>query len=117
MDKSLKNWSGNWNCKFRFIYRFVPDEDLPNLYPIASCFVIAGMAELHSIVTLEALASGLPVIAVNFLALPELVKPGENGYLFEPKDIGGLSQYITKFYQMKICGKDERKRVWNNQSA
>lgn len=97
MDKSLKELVRELEIvnSVSFI-GFVPDEDLPNLYPIASCFVIAGMAELQSIVTLEALASGLPVIAVNFLALPELVKPGENGYLFEPKDIGGLSQYITK---------------------
>jgi len=71
---------------------FVPDEDLPNLYRMADLFVIAGIAELQSIVTMEAMASGLPVIAVNAVALPELVHDGENGYLFPDGDSQMLAQ-------------------------
>jgi len=61
---------------------FIQDNDLPALYAAADCFVIAGTAELQSIVTMEAMASGLPVLAVNAVALPELVHDGENGFLF-----------------------------------
>lgn len=75
---------------------FVPNEDLPALYALANCFVIAGVAELQSIVTMEALAAGLPVLAVNALALPELVHDGENGFLFELEDISGLSAKIVQ---------------------
>jgi len=71
---------------------FVPDEDLPNLYRMADLFVIAGIAELQSIVTMEAMASGLPVIAVDAVALPELVHDGENGYLFPDGDSQMLAQ-------------------------
>lgn len=60
---------------------FVPDADLPNLYPIADLFVITSIAELQSIATMEAMASGLPVVAADAMALPELVRDGENGYL------------------------------------
>jgi len=56
---------------------FVPDEDLQNIYRIGDLFVTAGIAELQSIVTMEAMASGLPVVAVNVMALPELVHDGE----------------------------------------
>ncbi|MGB8657227.1 MAG: glycosyltransferase [Candidatus Zixiibacteriota bacterium] len=77
---------------------YVLDEDLRNIYRIADCFVIAGAAELQSIVTMEAMASGLPVIALNALALPELVKPGVNGYLFEFNDINGLAQDIMRIF-------------------
>jgi 1,2-diacylglycerol 3-alpha-glucosyltransferase len=65
---------------------FVPDEDLQNIYRVADLFVTAGVAELQSIVTMEAMASGLPVVAVNAMALPELVHDGENGYLFSDGD-------------------------------
>ncbi|MGB7055988.1 MAG: glycosyltransferase, partial [bacterium] len=71
---------------------FVPDEDLQNIYGVADLFVTAGIAELQSIVTMEAMASGLPVVAVNAMALPELVHDGENGYLFSD----GNSQMFTE---------------------
>jgi 1,2-diacylglycerol 3-alpha-glucosyltransferase len=73
---------------------FVPDEDLPNIYRIADVFVTAGIAELQSIVTMEAMASGLPVVAVNAMALPELVHDEENGYLFPDGDSQMLAEKV-----------------------
>jgi glycosyltransferase involved in cell wall biosynthesis len=73
---------------------FVPDEDLPEFYRAGDVFAIAGIAELQSIVTLEAMASGLPVVAADAVALPHLVKNGQNGYLFTPGDIEGISTRI-----------------------
>jgi glycosyltransferase involved in cell wall biosynthesis len=63
---------------------FLADDEFPDIYAIADIFVIPSESELQSIVTLEALASGLPVIAACKDALPELVKNPGNGYLFEP---------------------------------
>jgi len=60
---------------------FVPDSDLPGLYRLADVFAIASQAELQSLVTMEAMASGLPVVAVDAGALGELVHAGENGFL------------------------------------
>lgn len=71
---------------------FIPDKDLQNMYRIGDLFMMAGIAELQSIVTMEAMASGLPVVAVNEKALPELVHDGENGYLFS----NGDSQMIAE---------------------
>jgi 1,2-diacylglycerol 3-alpha-glucosyltransferase len=62
---------------------FVPDEDLPGLLNSADIFVMPSDAELQSIATLEAMATGRPVLAANARALPELVHDGVNGYLFE----------------------------------
>lgn len=73
---------------------FVPDEDLQNIYRVADVFVIAGIAELQSIVTMEAMASGLPVVAVRAMALPELVHDGENGYLFPSGDSQILAEKV-----------------------
>jgi glycosyltransferase involved in cell wall biosynthesis len=41
------------------------------------------------------LASGLPVVAANKDALPEIVVNPENGFLFEPGDQKALSEDIT----------------------
>lgn len=73
---------------------FVPDQDLQNIYRTADLFVIAGIAELQSIVTMEAMASGLPVVAVNAMALPELVHNGENGYLIPDGDSQSLAKKV-----------------------
>jgi len=86
---------------------FVPDRDLPNLYRVADCFVIAGIAELQSIVTMEAMASGLPVIAVNEMALPELVHDKENGFLFE----NGNEEQIADDMKKMFTNDDLRKRM------
>jgi glycosyltransferase involved in cell wall biosynthesis len=42
--------------------------------------------EGFGIVFLEAMAHGLPVIAANFGAAPEIITPGVNGYLVPPAD-------------------------------
>jgi glycosyltransferase involved in cell wall biosynthesis len=63
---------------------FVPGSDLPGLYRLADVFAIASQAELQSLVTMEAMATGLPVVAVDAGALGELVHAGENGFLVRP---------------------------------
>lgn len=73
---------------------FVPDEELPYFYKLSRCFIIASIAELLSLVTLQAMASGLPVIAVNASALSELVKDKINGFLYKEGDIPSIVQYI-----------------------
>jgi glycosyltransferase involved in cell wall biosynthesis len=57
-------------------------------------FGMPSRAELQSIATMEALASGLPVVAANAMALPHLVHPGENGYLYEPGDVDAMAGYL-----------------------
>lgn len=83
---------------------FVPDEFLPALYSSADCFINAGVAELQGMSVMEAMASGLPVLAARAVALPELVYDGQNGFLFDPKDIETLSKHMSAIF------KDSNKR-------
>ncbi|WP_374058508.1 glycosyltransferase [Microbacterium sp. KRD172] len=71
------------------------DAELRALLSRASLFVIASIAELQSIATMEAMASALPIVAANAVALPHLVHDGENGYLFEPGDADDLAARLT----------------------
>ena len=74
---------------------FIPDVQLPDVYAVADVFCMPGVAELQSLATLEAMASGLPVIAANAMALPHLVHPQVNGYLYPPGDIDQLSGHAV----------------------
>ncbi|MFD1935302.1 MULTISPECIES: glycosyltransferase [Nonomuraea] len=76
-----------------FFLGFVPDEAMPQAFAAADVFAMPGVAELQSIATLEAMASGLPVVAANAMALPHLVE--DNGYLFEPGDVIELARHLT----------------------
>jgi glycosyltransferase involved in cell wall biosynthesis len=71
------------------------DEELRALLSRASLFVIASIAELQSIATMEAMASALPIVAADAVALPHLVHDGENGYLFEPGNVDALAARLT----------------------
>lgn len=79
---------------------YVSDEYLRDAYSAASVFVMPGIAELQSIATMEALASGLPVVAANAMALPHLVRDGVNGYLFEPGSAVSLSERLGAILSM-----------------
>jgi glycosyltransferase involved in cell wall biosynthesis len=75
---------------------FVDETYLRNALTRASVFAMPSIAELQSISTMEAMASGLPIVAANAMALPHLVHDGENGYLFEPGNVDDLAAKLTK---------------------
>jgi ElaB/YqjD/DUF883 family membrane-anchored ribosome-binding protein len=54
------------------------------------------IAELPSIATMEAMASGRPVIAADAMALPHLVHDGDNGYLFPADDADALAERLER---------------------
>ena len=80
----------------------VTDGELPGIYERATVFVMPSIAELQSIATMEAMASGRPVIGADAMALPHLVHDGDNGYLFKPNDAADLALKLRL-----VLGSDE----------
>jgi 1,2-diacylglycerol 3-alpha-glucosyltransferase len=70
-------------------------EGLPEIYRLASLFVTASEIEVQSLALLEAMASGLPIVAVRAGFLAEIVQDGENGFLVQTGDINGLANAIS----------------------
>jgi glycosyltransferase involved in cell wall biosynthesis len=70
-------------------------EDMDCLYQIADIFIHPSLYEGSSIVTLEAMMNGLPVIATTVGGLPDKVHP-ENGWLVPPNDVTALSKAIIQ---------------------
>jgi len=79
---------------------YVSTEFLRAALTRATVFGMPSIAELQSIATMEALASGLPVVAANAMALPHLVHDGRNGYLFEPGDVEAFAARLTDVLTM-----------------
>jgi len=79
---------------------YVDEAYLRNALTRASVFAMPSIAELQSISTMEAMASGLPIVAANAMALPHLVHDGENGYLFEPGNVEQLAEKLNKVLSM-----------------
>lgn len=76
------------------------DEDLRKAYIRADLFCMPGTAELQSLVTLEAMSASTPVVLADAMALPHLVRDGENGYLFTPNDSDDLAKKITQILEL-----------------
>lgn len=73
----------------------VSEEELKASYTKAAVFAMPSIAELQSIATMEAMASGLPVVAADAMALPHLVHDQVNGYLFTPGSVEELASKLT----------------------
>ncbi|MCD1598302.1 MULTISPECIES: glycosyltransferase family 4 protein [Rheinheimera] len=70
-----------------------------NIYPHIDALVVTSSTEGLSMVILEAMAYGKPVIATNVGGNPMLVKPGKTGFLYEFNDIDELSSLISALQQ------------------
>lgn len=83
----------NQNVEFR---GHISEQELPKAYERASVFAMPSIAELQSIATMEAMASGRPIVAADAMALPHLVHDGDNGYLFPPDDVQAFSDRLLR---------------------
>ena len=79
---------------------YVDEAYLRHALTRATVFAMPSIAELQSISTMEAMASGLPIVAANAMALPHLVHDGENGFLFEPGNVDDLAEKLTTVLTM-----------------
>jgi glycosyltransferase involved in cell wall biosynthesis len=78
---------------FRF-YGYVHHEQLPEYYLDADLFVLPSLAEGMPNVVLEAMGSGLPIVATQVPGSEELVHDGENGFLVKPGDAEVLGRAL-----------------------
>lgn len=73
----------------------VTDDEITALHRVGTVYCMPSPAELQSIATLEAMASGQPIVAVDAGALRELCQDGRNGYLCEQDDDEQMAEKLT----------------------
>lgn len=89
---------------------FLEHNELLALYSLGSVFAIPSTSETQSLVTMEAMAIGMPVVAANAGALPYLVKHNENGYLFTPGNPKDLAEKLEKILENPTLAQEMSKR-------
>jgi len=73
----------------------VQEDALADFYNSADAFILPSTSEGHSVALLEAMASGLSIIASNIDGNKVSVEDGVNGFFFEPSNIKDLAEKLT----------------------
>jgi glycosyltransferase involved in cell wall biosynthesis len=83
------------------VYHDLPanGDQLRNLYARADIFVFPTRWDTFGIAAIEAMAAGLPVVASDLNALPEIVSDGSSGLLVPQDDPASLAQAIDRLGQ------------------
>jgi glycosyltransferase involved in cell wall biosynthesis len=103
--------------EFTILPGLLSQEILPNYYAAADVCVIPSHYEPFGLVTIEAMASGTPVVASNVGGLQFTVTNEENGLLVPPQDVLAFAAAIDRIIGnpewARELGKAGRKRVIN----
>ena len=69
---------------------------MPLYYQAADIYFLPSRADTAPFSVLEAMASGLPVVATNVGGIPEQVEDGNNGFLVQPGDTLAMAERLGK---------------------
>jgi sugar transferase (PEP-CTERM/EpsH1 system associated) len=90
-------------------------ERVVDLLNCLDVFVLSSLSEGMSNTILEAMATGLPLVATRAGGNPELVDDGRTGFLFNPGDVDGLVDLLSLLADnaalRKTYGQDARQRT------
>lgn len=95
----------------------IPREKLPEYYSRADIFAMVSrrVDETFGIVYIEAMAFGLPIIASDFAAIPEVVQDNLTGFLVDPNSENQISARIISLieseFKRKLFGENGLKAV------
>jgi len=81
---------------------YIPRAEMPACYKAADVFVLPSYNEGMSVATLEAMASGLPVVVTRTGGMRALVIEGENGFTFEWADITTLTRHLRHLMRDRV---------------
>lgn len=88
-------------------------ENLLKVYQNSDIFLITSEYESFCMVATEAMACGLPVIGTKVGFLPNLITPGETGFLIELNNIKELKEKILFFAKNRVKAREFGRKARN----
>lgn len=88
----------------QFLGALPNDDDVARMYRRADIFCLPSVQENWGIVFTEAMASGLPVVATNAAAIPEVVPHNQAGLLVPPGNVDALAAALIEL----LCNPEQR---------
>lgn len=92
----------------------VPHSEIIDLLKRIDIFAMPSYSEGFGVAAVEAMATGLPVVASNVGGLPEIVDDGKTGILVKPGDVEALKQALEYYISSKnariehgCCGREK----------
>jgi len=85
--------------RVHFIGKLIGNE-LIDAYHAMDVFAFSSKSETQGLVLVEAMAAGVPVIALNAPGVREVVRDGVNGFLLSEQDAEYFSNAISRFFSM-----------------
>ena len=114
MRKDLDLMIDNLSIREHVIFEgFRPHSEISGYMDESDLFVLPSYSEGMPLVVLEAMASGIPVIASRVGGVPEVIRDGFNGFLVEPKD----SEALAKRIEEVLSDRDLLRKVSINAAA
>lgn len=90
---------------------YLSGQRLSQAYASADIFVFPSRLETFGLVVIEAMASGLPVVAARVGGVADIVTEGLNGYTYESGDVAAL------LVAVQMMAGNPEKRAWMGQQA
>jgi glycosyltransferase involved in cell wall biosynthesis len=108
--------NGEIDRRIRHLGSFNNEFALAAAYSAADAFIIPAREDNFPNTILESMACGTPVLGANVGGIPETVRRGMNGLLFEPDNADDLAQKVTEFFNLpeskrKEMGQNARETV------
>lgn len=88
----------------------IPNEKVPEYMAASNVFVLPSLSEGFPLVSLEAMACGLPIVVSRVCGLPEIVEDGKNGFLVE----SGNPEQIAEKVLLLLEDDELRERMSRN---
>ena len=102
MEKNLKKYISDFSLNDKFLITgFLKSEDALSILSSSDVLLFTSKFEGLPISLLEGMGLGVPIVASSVGGIPEVIKDGQTGFLFNQGDYMKASEMVLKIYKDK----------------